>query len=465
MKARFIPEPDKLPPGKAHPISDFLAVAQQGFPLALERQRERLLLPLTVPLQMMKRNSKSRSRTGKDSGYQAWTVLMIKNAFARLSGIRRSSEVTVTTQTPADLIAMAFKRCAAALALAVTLVSLAPAQSQPPELRVAVAVVPPFVMQQNEALSGFSIELWNAVAARLKTKANYLVMPDATSLIEVMRSKKADIVASPVVITSARDEEFDFSLPVMQSGLQVMVRETGHTATANPLEDLLRLLFSRTTVIWLGIALVMVLIPAHLVWVLERRYKDGIISSPKYFPGIFEAAYWAVSTLTTQAEFMPRQWIARVFAILWMFTGVVFVAFYTAQLTTTLTVRQIQGSINGPEDLPGKQVGTIANSTAADYLRTQNVHAQEFAGTDNMFQALLNRKVDAVVFGSPVLLFYAAHDGKGKVRTVGPEFNTTPIALGFQLGSPLRRRVNRALLELRENGSYQQLYNKWFGGP
>ena len=48
---------------------------------------------------------------------------------------------------------------------------------------------------------------------------------------------------------------------------------------------------------------------------------------------------------------------------------------------------------------------------------------------------------------------------------VGPEFNTAPVAIGFQLDSPLRRRVNGALLALRENGSYHQLYNKWFGGP
>jgi polar amino acid transport system substrate-binding protein len=33
----------------------------------------------------------------------------------------------------------------------------------------------------------------------------------------------------------------------------------------------------------------------------------------------------------------------------------------------------------------------------------------------------------------------------------------------FQLDSPLRKRVNGALIALRENGTYQQLYEKWFG--
>ena len=130
-----------------------------------------------------------------------------------------------------------------------------------------------------------------------------------------------------------------------------------------------------------------------------------------------------------------------------------------------MTVEQIRGAIEGPDDLPGKQVATVARSTAADYLREQNAQVQEFPTPDQMIKALLDKKADAVVFSAPVLLYYAAHAGKGRVKMVGTEFNTAPVAITFQLDSPLRRKVDRALLKLRENGTYRQLYNKWFGGP
>jgi polar amino acid transport system substrate-binding protein len=175
--------------------------------------------------------------------------------------------------------------------------------------------------------------------------------------------------------------------------------------------------------------------------------------------------YWAISCLTAQAETMPHQWLARLFSIFWMFAGVVFVAFYTAQLTTTLTVQQIQGTINGPEDLAGKQVGTVSKSAAADFLYSDQAQVREFQHPQQMFEALLDKKVDAVVFTTPVLLYYAAHEGKGRVKMVGAEFLTGPLALVVQLDSPLRRKINAALLALRENGTYQQLYNKWFGVP
>jgi polar amino acid transport system substrate-binding protein len=339
-------------------------------------------------------------------------------------------------------------------------------QGQARELRAAAIVGPPFVMEQDGSLTGFSIELWNAIAARLKLKSSCQIMPDGKALEDAMRSKRADIVVSPVMITSARDEIFDFSHPIIQAGLQVMVRDTGQdTQTVDPLWDVLAIMFSRTTAVWLGVALLLVLIPAHLIWWFERRQEDGMISSRRYFPGIFEAIYWALSTLTTQAEAMPRQWVGRTLSIFWMFAGVVFVAFYTAQLTTTLTVQQIRGAIEGPGDLPGKQVATLTNSTAVDYLRAHNAQVQEFPTTDQMFKALQDKKVDAVVSVSPILLYYAAHGGKGLVKVVGSQFNTAPFAFMVQEGSLLRPKINVALSSLRENDTYQQLYDKWFGGP
>jgi len=337
-------------------------------------------------------------------------------------------------------------------------------QAKPTELRAAVADFPPFVMRQHGTLRGFNIDLWNAVAARLNIRTNYQVKPGAASLMEAMRSKQADIVIAPVVITAARDQEFDFSVPIMQTGLRIMVLGRAGAGAPSPVRDLLELLFSKTTAVWLGIALLLVLIPAHLIWLVERN-PDGIIADRRYFPGIFEAMYWALSCLATQAEAMPHRWIGRVFSVFWMFAGVLFVAFYTAQLTTTLTIRQIHGAINGPEDLPEKRVATIANTTAADYLRGRHARVQEYTEANQMFAALLNSDVDAVVFGTPMLRYYAAHQGNGLVRMVGPEFNVAPIAFAFQNGSPLRKKVSVALLTLQEDGTYQQLYNKWFGSP
>src|SRR5215510_12812492 len=365
-----------------------------------------------------------------------------------------------------DILMRTIGPIAIALALLLAVTAAAMAQTAPSELRVATRVLPPVVVDQGGTLTGFSIDLWNKIAERMQLKMRYQVAPDVRALLEEVRAGRANLGVAAISVTAARETEFDFSHPILNAGLQIMVRgkgqEKGQEADSNPLADLLGLLFSKTILLWLGIALILILVPAHIVWLLERRHPDGIVPTEKYFPGIFHAMSWAAGTLATQAEQMPRQWLARVLAVLWMFTGVVFVAFYTAQLTATLTVQQIQGTINGPDDLQGKKVATTRGSTAAAQLATLRAQVIEVAVIEDAYQALVNKEADAVVFDAPILLYYAANEGKGRVHMVGLPFHKEDYGIVFQAGNPLRKQVNNTLLAMREDGSYQQIYDKWF---
>lgn len=352
--------------------------------------------------------------------------------------------------------------CGLALAVFVC-VSLSMAQGGTTKLRVATRIVPPMVIEKNGILSGFSIELWNNIGERLNRETEYVVMSDVSELLDAVENGGADLGIAAISITSERENRFDFSQPIMNSGLQILVRGTAPNVEPNPLRELMQLFFSRTLLIWLGIALLLILIPAHLIFLVERHHRNGIIPSTKYFPGIFHAMFWAAGTLATQADQMPRHWMARIVAVLWMFTGVVFVAFYTAQLTASLTVQQIRGPINSPQDLIGKSVGTTRGSTAGVYLNEVKAKVLEFEKVNDLYDALLNQQVDAVVFDSPALLYYVTHDGRGLARIVGNVFHYEDYGIVFPTGSPLRKHVNQALLALRENDAYQRIHEEWFG--
>lgn len=337
------------------------------------------------------------------------------------------------------------------------------AQDQPREVAVATRVLPPMVVGKPGSLTGFSIELWNEIALRLKLKTNYEVAPDVRALLEKVRSGQSELGVAAISITSAREVEFEFSQPILNAGLQIMVRGAGRDGGTNPFGDLLGLLFSKTSLLWLGVALLLVLVPAHIIWLFERRHANGLIPTDKYIPGIFYAMFWSASTLATQAESHPRHWFARILALFWMFAGVVFVALYTAQLAAQLTVAQIQGGINGPDDLAGRRVATTRGSTAAAVTRELNAQVLEVSAINEAFEALVNNNVDAVVFDSPVLLYFAANEGKGRVQLVGIPFRKEDYGIVFRPNNPLRRQVNATLLTLREDGTYQRIYDRWFG--
>ncbi|MFO1056397.1 MAG: transporter substrate-binding domain-containing protein [Dongiaceae bacterium] len=330
-------------------------------------------------------------------------------------------------------------------------------------IRALAFVVPPFVMKEGDRLTGFSIDLWDEVSSRLKVETAFEVASDVNRYRDGLHAREAQVGVTPVFYSAKLDEEFDFSYPIMAAGLQVMVRDEGAHWAPTPLRDLIALLLSRSAAMWLGIALVIILIPAHVIWLLDRGSEGAISPDPGYFPGILDAMTWAMTALVGGVQRLPANWLARLLGLVWMFAGVVFIALYTARLTAQLTAEQIRGTIAGPDDLPGKRIGTMPHGAAASYLQGIRAAVSEFTTLEELCQALLDKKVDAVFFASPPLRYFAAHQGRGRVRLVGPEIRIQDVGLLFQLDDPLRRRVNSVILALREDGTYYRLLGKWFG--
>jgi polar amino acid transport system substrate-binding protein len=336
------------------------------------------------------------------------------------------------------------------------------AQPQPESLRVATRLIKPFVLEENGNLTGFSVELWNEIAKQINVKTDFVVKPTVKELLASINTQEAQLGIAAISITAERELQWDFSQPMFDAGLQILV--SAQTSESSILTNIIAGVFSATFWQLIGAILLAILIPAHIVWFFERRPVGGLLTNKSYFPGIFESAWWSLASLAAQADQMPKSAAARVAAVFWMFTSVVFLAYFTASVTSSLTLQQLRGDIKGPENLPGKKIASVKGSTSVEYLRQHNAEIIEFAKVEEAYQALQHGDANAVVYDAPVLLYYASHEGKGKVQTVGAIFRKENYGIAFPDKSPLRKRVNEVLLKLKENGSYDQLYSKWFGG-
>jgi len=49
------------------------------------------------------------------------------------------------------------------------------------------------------------------------------------------------------------------------------------------------------------------------------------------------------------------------------------------------------------------------------------------------------------------------------VKLVGTEFEKREAGIVLPEGSPLRRQINSALVAIPEDGTYDRIYDKWFG--
>jgi polar amino acid transport system substrate-binding protein len=327
-------------------------------------------------------------------------------------------------------------------------------------LKVSTRLVAPFAMKQDNKYTGFSMDLWKAIENELKRPATIVENNTLKDLLDSVENKDVDLAIAAISITAAREEKFDFSQPMFDSGLQIMVRADGNDSAFN-LGAIRSLLTSGSMPTLWGLLALLIIIPAHFVWFFERRHPKSIVSH-NYFPGIFQALWWATGAAHGQQLDFPKSTVGKTIAAMAIFVSVIFIAFFTANVTTALTVQQLKGDINGPEDLIGKRVATVANSTSAAYLRSNSVIPVSSASISDAYAALLAKEVDAVVYDAPILLYQAANEGKGKLNIVGPIFRKEAYGILFPRGSNLRKPVNEALLKIRENGTYDILYRKWF---
>ncbi|EON93058.1 glutamine ABC transporter, periplasmic glutamine-binding protein [Marinobacter lipolyticus SM19] len=131
-----------------------------------------------------------------------------------------------------------------------------------------------------------------------------------------------------------------------------------------------------------------------------------------------------------------------------------------------ILVREDNDSVEAMEDLNGQKIGTKIGSTSYDYLtRTldQNDGVTPYPGSSDMYMALMSRAVDAVFYDAPNVGYFASTKGKGKVKTVGPLYEGQQYGIALKKGSEWLDEVNAALASIKEDGTYKEIYEKWFG--
>ncbi|MFT6146057.1 MAG: ABC-type amino acid transport substrate-binding protein [Myxococcota bacterium] len=328
--------------------------------------------------------------------------------------------------------------------------------------RMVVSTKPfkPFVFESNGEWTGFSLELWSEVANRLDVEYELLHTTSVGDLLDTVRDESADIAVAGLSITSAREQSVDFTHAFYESGLQILVKNDGSSGVFGALSSLLPAVGKA-----FGLLAILIFCVGNLVWFLERKTNPDMFS-PRYFSGIWDGFWWAAVTLTTvgYGDHIPKSRGGRVVALFWMFSGILVISYFTATVTSTMTIQHFESSISSTDDLAGRLVGTTQGSTTADWLVTIAARVVPFDTIEEAYIALDEGTIEAVVYDSPVLMYYSSHEGAGSTHVVGPVFQRQPYGFALQEGSELREGINQALLSIREDGTYQTLYTRWFGG-
>lgn len=326
-------------------------------------------------------------------------------------------------------------------------------------IKVVTKEIEPFVFVNGELVGGFSIDLWEALAEEAGLEFEYLIVNTVQEQLEAVETNQADAAVGAISMTKEREETVDFSHSYFLSGLGILTY-------LNPdinLRVAIQAALSPTVLQLLAILVLAAVAAAHVIWLIERRRNPDF--PPTYLRGVWEGLWWSTVTVTSvgYGDKVPIGRLGRLFGMLWMFAGIFLIAYFTAGAASELTYQRLHGTIRSPEDLRGKLVVTVAGSTADEWLRDQQITHSTVETIEDAYALLDNGIVQAVVFDYPVLLYHVLQNPEKRYSVPTEAFSTEDYGFAFPADSSLREVINRELLGLVEDGTYEQIHTKWFG--
>jgi ABC-type amino acid transport substrate-binding protein len=329
-------------------------------------------------------------------------------------------------------------------------------------LRVGVVDVPPLYMRTGDGRwSGFSVELWSAVAREMGSDYELREFADPQEMLEALDRKEIDVIPS-MVVRERFEPLVDYSQSYVKSGLAIAVPvEKDSLQWVHIFEGLL----SESILRAVAFMLVVSAAAGVLVWAFERRRNREMFGGDGTFEGIGHGIWWAMVTMTTvgYGDKAPRTIGGRVVALVWMVFSIIFIASFTANITTSLTLDRLKGKVHDLSDLKRVRVGSIAGTEGADFLTRQGVAVIPFANFSDGLDHVAERQIDAFVQDEHVLRFLAKQGFAGRVQILQGTYDEYFVSIALQERSPLRKPINRALLKYMKTEQWSELLNRYFG--
>lgn len=144
----------------------------------------------------------------------------------------------------------------------------------------------------------------------------------------------------------------------------------------------------------------------------------------------------------------------------------------TPYLTNKQVIVTLKNSaIHTKDDLNNKSLGTQQGSSGFEAIEKNTKLVENlkdktpilYDSFDNAFRDLEYKRVDAVVADEVLARYYISHSKKNSFTILKNNFGKESFVVGFKKGNnQLRDKVNTILEEIKNDGTYNEIYNKWF---
>ncbi|CAN8285487.1 unnamed protein product [Cochlearia groenlandica] len=312
--------------------------------------------------------------------------------------------------------------------------------------------------------TGYTIDIFEAALKKLP----YSVVPqyfafgdNYNELVKQVYDGVFDAVVGDVTITSQRSLIVDFTLPFTESGVSMLVPMKDHEN-----KNAWVFLEPWSLDLWLTTGCFFVLI-GFVVWLFEHRVNTDFRGPPHHQIG---TSFWfSFSTMVFAHREKVVSNLARFVVVVWCFVMLVLTQSYTANLTSYLTVQQLQPTAINVKDLikNGDSVGYHQGTFVKDILRDLGFQQSQlkpfgFAEEcdDLLSKGTLKGGISAA-FDEVAYLKFILPKFCSKYAMVEPSFKTAGFGFAFPKNSPLVGDVSRAILNVTQGNEMSNIEKKW----
>ena len=334
-------------------------------------------------------------------------------------------------------------------------------QSSPKKkLIIGTKEAAPFAIKMDDSTwSGITIDLWRQISRDLGIEYEIREY-DLVGLIEDVKQNKIDAAVAALTITAEREKIFDFTHPFYTTGLSIAIQRKTSVGWLSIIKGFISADFLKI----IALLMLVLLIAGLLAWFFERK-KNPEEFGGKPWHGIASGFWWSAVTMTTvgYGDKSPKTAGGRIVALIWMFTALIIISSFTAAITTTLTVTQLETSLEGPHDLPDVTVGTVRGSTSALYLKNHHISFEKYDTPAKGLKALNEGKIEALVYDEPILKYLVNRFYKNRLLVLANTFETQYYGIGLPAASPLRELINQSLLNRLAEPGWQDILYRYLG--
>ncbi|KAB5571197.1 hypothetical protein PHYPO_G00222310 [Pangasianodon hypophthalmus] len=367
----------------------------------------------------------------------------------------------------------------------------------------------------NDKYEGYCVELAAEIAKHVGYQYKLKIVADGkygardpetkmwNGMVGELVYGKADVAVAPLTITLVREEVIDFSKPFMSLGISIMIKKPTKSKPGvfSFLDPLAYEIWMCIVFAYIGVSVVLFLVSrfSPYEWHAEDCEERGEANTNQAGSlsgqnaqnqaqqnqeqtnefGIFNSLWFSLGAFMQQGcDISPRSLSGRIVGGVWWFFTLIIISSYTANLAAFLTVERMVSPIESAEDL-AKQTeiayGTLDAGSTKEFFRRSKIAVFEkmwsymksapsvfVKTTDEGVIRVRKSKGKYAYLLESTMNEYIEQRKPCDTMKVGGNLDSKGYGVATPKGSPLRNRVNLAVLKLNEQGLLDKLKNKWW---